>query len=91
VRSCAPAEELPGHHQALDLVGALVDLGDLGVAHHPLDREVADVPVAAQELDRVGGDGQPASSSGTVPSLFTAGISEEAAQARATSLARVEL
>ena len=28
------------HHHALHLVGALVDLGDLGVAHHPLDREV---------------------------------------------------
>jgi hypothetical protein len=29
-------EDLAGHHDALDLVGALVDLGDLGVAHHPL-------------------------------------------------------
>ncbi len=35
---------------------ALVDLGDLGVAHHPLDRVVADVAVAAQQLHRVGGD-----------------------------------
>ena len=26
----------------LNLVGAFVDLGDLGVAHHPLDREVTD-------------------------------------------------
>ena len=27
-------QELAGHDHALDLVGALVDLGDLGVAHH---------------------------------------------------------
>ena len=33
-------EQLAGHDDALDLVGALVDLGDLGVAHHPLDRVV---------------------------------------------------
>ena len=49
-------QQLPGHHHALDLVGALVDLGDLGVAHHPLDRVVADVAVAAEQLDGVGGD-----------------------------------
>src|SRR6185437_16213722 len=49
-------EQLAGHDQALDLVGALVDLGDLGVAHHPLDRVVLDVPVAAEQLDRIGGD-----------------------------------
>src|ERR1700676_4229143 len=34
----SPLEQLAGHDHALDLVGALVDLGDLGVAHHPLDR-----------------------------------------------------
>jgi hypothetical protein len=34
---------LAGHDDALHLVGAFVDLGDLGIAHHPLDREVAGV------------------------------------------------
>ncbi len=34
-------QQLTGHDDALDLVGALVDLGDLRVAHHPLEREVA--------------------------------------------------
>src|SRR4051794_2852088 len=43
-------EQLAGHHDALDLVGALVDLGDLGVAQHPLDRVVAGVAVAATAL-----------------------------------------
>ena len=33
-------QQAPCDHHALHLVGALVDLGDLGVAHHPLDREV---------------------------------------------------
>ena len=42
-------------HQPLDLVGALVDLRDLGVAHHPLDGVLVDVAVAAQHLDGVGG------------------------------------
>src|SRR5689334_8002308 len=33
--SCRLLQELPRHDDALDLVRALVDLGDLGVAHHP--------------------------------------------------------
>jgi len=49
-------QELAGHDHALDLVGALVDLGDLGVAHHAFDRVVVHVAVAAEELHRVGGD-----------------------------------
>ncbi len=36
--------------------GSLVELGDLGVAHHPLDRIFGDVAVSAQDLDRIGGD-----------------------------------
>src|SRR6516225_427125 len=48
-------QELPRHDHALDLVGALVDLGDLRVAHHALDREVVHVAVAAEQLYRVGG------------------------------------
>ena len=38
-------------HQALDLVRALVDLRDLRVAHHPLDRVLVHVAVAAEHLD----------------------------------------
>src|SRR5699024_756556 len=41
------------HH--LHLAGALVDLGDLGVAHHPLDRIVAGVAVTAKELQAAAG------------------------------------
>src|SRR2546422_9471210 len=48
---------MAGHDQALDLVGAFVDLGDFGVAHHSFDREVHRVAGAAEELDGVGGDG----------------------------------
>src|SRR5262249_27313839 len=47
------AEQLAGDHHPLDLVGALVDLGDLRVAHHPLDRELPGVAIAAEELDGV--------------------------------------
>ena len=44
-----------GHDQAVDLVGALVDLGALGVAHVALDGELARVAAAAEELDGVRG------------------------------------
>src|SRR5271167_4332098 len=44
------------HHHALDLVRALIDLGDLGVAHHPFNREVLRVAGAAEQLHGVGGD-----------------------------------
>src|SRR3954452_4999793 len=40
-----------GDHEALDLVGALVDLRDLRVAHHPLDGVLVHVAVAAEHLD----------------------------------------
>ena len=33
-------QQCPRHDDALNLIGALVDLGDLCVAHHPFDREV---------------------------------------------------
>src|SRR5512136_2068418 len=42
-------------HLALDLVGALVDLGDLRVAHHLFDRVLLHVAVAAEHLHRVRG------------------------------------
>ena len=45
-----------GHYHALHLVGALVDLGDLGVAHKPLDGEVLGEAVTAEELHGVSGD-----------------------------------
>ena len=41
-------EHVAGDDDALDLVGALVDLGDLGVAHVLLDRVVLHVPIAAE-------------------------------------------
>jgi alkylation response protein AidB-like acyl-CoA dehydrogenase len=44
------------HDDALNLIGALVDLGDLCVAHHAFDREVDGVAGAAEQLHGVGGD-----------------------------------
>src|SRR5437667_1469875 len=38
-------------HQLLDLLGALEDVVDLGVPVPALDREFADVAVAAEDLD----------------------------------------
>lgn len=38
---------------ALDVAGALVDLGDAGVAVEALDRVVLELAVAAVNLDRV--------------------------------------
>src|SRR6185503_19719580 len=55
-RRSGPAQQVLGHDHALDLVRTLVDLGDLGVAHEALHRELAGVAVAAEDLDRVGGD-----------------------------------
>src|SRR5512138_3685197 len=49
------AQQLLGDDHSLDLVRALVDLGDLGVAHEALDRELAGIAVAAEDLHRVGG------------------------------------
>ncbi len=45
----------PRDHQALNLVGALEDLHDLGLAHVSLDAIVAGVPGAAEHLHGVGG------------------------------------
>src|SRR5882757_5652689 len=50
----SPVQHVAGDHQALDLVGALEDLVDLGVAHEALDLEVAHVAGAAEDLYRVG-------------------------------------
>ncbi|MDT5131151.1 MAG: hypothetical protein QOE41_462 [Mycobacterium sp.] len=49
-------QQCPRHDDALNLIGALVDLGDLCVAHHPFDREVDGLAGAAEQLHGVGGD-----------------------------------
>ena len=51
----AEAEHRAGDHEPLDLARALVDLRDLRVAVVALDRELLRVPVAAEDLDRLGG------------------------------------
>src|SRR5260370_13300104 len=48
-------EEGTRDDDALDLVCSFVNLRDLGVTHHPLDRVVGDVSVTAQDLHAVGG------------------------------------
>src|ERR1700722_4465078 len=49
--------ERAGDHEPLNLVRALVDLGDLGVSHHALDRILLDITVATQHLHRLHGHG----------------------------------
>src|SRR5260221_10288605 len=44
-------QDLAGDHHALDLAGALTDLHQLGIAVHALDRNVAAVAQAAEDLD----------------------------------------
>ena len=63
-RDPSPGGPVGDHHfivraitSALDLVRALVDLRDLGVAHVALDGVLADVAVAAEHLDRLDRDG----------------------------------
>src|SRR5262245_53091468 len=46
-------DHLAGDHESLNLVRALVDLRDLRVAHHPLDRILLHVAVATEDLDCV--------------------------------------
>src|SRR5919109_3584832 len=48
------AQDLARDDQALDLAGALADLADLRVPHHPLDRVLGGVSVAAEDLYRLG-------------------------------------
>src|SRR5262245_65998789 len=54
VRAEDLAEQVAGDDEPLDLVGALEDLGHLGLPHVALDREVAGVAVAAEHLDGAG-------------------------------------
>src|SRR5687768_18452912 len=51
LRHTAPLQELARDDEALDLLGSLVELGDLRVAHHALNRVVGDVAVSTQDLD----------------------------------------
>src|SRR5688500_19317087 len=46
------AGDRPADHQLLDLLGAFEEVVDLGVAVPALDGEVADIAVAAEDLDR---------------------------------------
>src|SRR4029079_11461332 len=55
-RSSVPPGERPGDDEPLDLLRSFVELGDLRVAHHPLDGELVDIAVSAEDLDRVRGD-----------------------------------
>src|SRR6185312_1475874 len=47
----------PRNDHPLDLVCALIDLRDFGVTHHPLDRELLHVSIAAEHLNGVIGHG----------------------------------
>src|SRR5437667_3467326 len=47
-------EDFAGDDHALDLGGALADLGELGVAEDALDREFGDVAGAAVDLHGLG-------------------------------------
>ena len=83
-RSAACFAISPAITTPLDLVGALVDLQHLRVAHHPLGREVLQVAVAAQHLDRLGGDAHRRSEAFTfaiAPSLVSRGSSSSTAVA----------
>src|SRR5271157_3509767 len=55
---CVSREQGPRHDDALDLVGALVDLGDLGVAHHALNRKILGVARTAEQLHGVSGSNE---------------------------------
>src|SRR5215207_5811952 len=56
VKRCGSAAQRAGYHDPLDLVGALVDLRDLRVAHHPLERVLLHVAVAAEDLNALDRD-----------------------------------
>src|SRR3990172_8341625 len=54
-RGLPHSQQLLGDHHPLDLVGPLVDLHDLGVAHVPLHGKLPRVAHAAEDLHGVGG------------------------------------
>src|SRR6266446_8055326 len=49
-----PASETSGDDEPLYLLRSFIELRDLCVAHHPLDRELIDIAVPTQDLDGVG-------------------------------------
>src|SRR5262245_43059499 len=55
-RSAPPPGECAGDDEPLDLLRSLVELGDLRIAHHPLDGELIDVAVTPEDLHGVGRD-----------------------------------
>src|SRR5690606_27785504 len=52
----AHARDRPADNQLLDLLGALEDVVDLGVAMEPLDGVLAHIAVSTEDLDRPFGD-----------------------------------
>jgi len=54
---CAALHQFSSNDRALDLIGALIYLGDLGVAIEALYLEALDITGAAKNLDSVGGLG----------------------------------
>src|SRR5574340_391831 len=54
-RPCCFLYHVEADHGALDLVGSLIDLQDLRVAHHFFDRIFLHIARAAHHLDRVDG------------------------------------
>src|SRR5699024_2059418 len=56
VRLASLLQQRAGDDHHLDFAGALVDLGDLGIAHHPLDGVVTGVAVTAEQLHAAAGD-----------------------------------
>src|SRR3989449_8983438 len=47
-------QQRPRNHDPLDLARALADFADLGIPHHPLDRVLGRVAIAAVQLDGLG-------------------------------------
>src|SRR5918999_3243679 len=55
ISSATREKYLARDHQSLNLRRSLVDLEQLRIAHELFDRVLLDVPVAAEDLHRVGG------------------------------------
>src|SRR6266567_3869446 len=55
-KSIPREKDLFRYYEALNLTGPFVNLKQLRVAHQLLDRVLLDVPVAAEDLHRVGRD-----------------------------------
>src|SRR6478672_11155414 len=51
-----PLQDLARDDLPVDLVGAFVDLGTLGIAHQPLDAGLPRIAARAEQLHSLGGD-----------------------------------